>query len=193
MREWLSLCSYLITLRFHPIPAYVVEIVDSLVFYLGLPSGGRAYVLIDASGFKIAGDRKWKSKVYGPSYHRKRVKAHIVDDSTTNEIIDLIVTDLTQTNVTVGQELLKRLPGNVRRLLASSAFDFCLQAYEQGVKALNPPPSNARTKEGVQLEDRNGALRTIKGIGGGKGAPKGDHGRRLDLRDHAGRGPGEVG
>lgn len=126
--------------------------------------------LIDASGFKISGEGEWKTKVHGRSYHRSWLKVHLVVDSKTNEIVDLIVTDSAQGDITVGKKLLKQLPPSVKTLLADGAFDgfdFRKQAYEQGVRAIVPPPSNARLKHEAFLNERNDALRIIHGFGEG--------------------------
>lgn len=125
--------------------------------------------LIDASGFKISGEGEWKTKVHGSSYRRSWLKVHLVVDSDTNEIVDLIVTDSSQGDVTVGKKLLKRLPKSVRVLFADGAydgFDFRQQAYNDGIKAIVPPPSNAQINDLVYLEERNDALRIISGLGG---------------------------
>lgn len=125
--------------------------------------------LIDASGFKISGEGEWKTKIHGPSYRRSWLKVHLVVDSATNEIVDLIVTPSSEADVTVGIKLLKRLATSVERLLADGAFDgfdFRRLAYEQGIEAVIPPPSHAKLKQKPYLNARNEAISIIHGLGG---------------------------
>ena len=49
-------------------------------------------LLMDSSGFKISGEGEWKVKVHGRSHRRDWIKVHLVVDSKTNEIVDMIVT-----------------------------------------------------------------------------------------------------
>jgi hypothetical protein len=87
--------------------------------------------------------------------------------------VDLVVTDSTQADITVGKKLLGRFPASVKTLLADGAFDgfdFRLQAHRQGIRAIVPPPSNAQLKSEAFLDERNDAIRIIQVFGTGKAA-----------------------
>lgn len=129
--------------------------------------------LIDSSGFKITGEGEWKVKIHGSSYHRSWLKVHLLVDSKTNEIVDLIVSPSSESDITVGLFLLQKVSGKNAEILADGAYDgdrFRLQAYEQGVKAIIPPPVNGKQKHLAHLEARNDAISLIALFGGGQEA-----------------------
>lgn len=130
-------------------------------------------LLFDSSGFKVTGEGEWKTKVHGRSYRRSWLKVHLVVDSKTNEIVDLIVTSPSEADINVGLRLLKRISSAARQLFADGAYDgwrFRRHAYDQGIEAIVPPPTNAKLRAGRCLTTRNDAIRVIKGLGDDKSA-----------------------
>lgn len=129
--------------------------------------------LIDSSGFKISGEGEWKTKVHGKSYRRSWLKVHLLVDSKTNEIIDVITDSPVKGDITGGLEFLERMPESVATLLADGAYDgqrFRLKAHQQGVHTLVPPPSNAALSSGTHMNSRNDAIKIIAALGGDKKA-----------------------
>lgn len=129
--------------------------------------------LIDSSGFKISGEGEWKTKVHGKSYRRSWLKVHILVDSKTNEIIDVIADSPAKGDITGGLEFLERMPKSVSILLADGAYDgqrFRLKAYQQEIHTLIPPPSGAILSSENHMTSRDDAIRIITALGGDKQA-----------------------
>lgn len=127
--------------------------------------------LLDSSGWKIAGEGEWKVKMHGVSYQRSWVKVHLLVDSSTNEIIDLVVTPPSEADVTVAKLLLHRIPGGGVELIADGAYDsgdLRKRAYQQGTHLIAPPPQNAVHRRGAHMASRNEAIDTITLLGGDK-------------------------
>lgn len=130
-------------------------------------------LLIDSSGFKVSGEGEWKTKVHGRSYHRNWIKVHLVVDSKTNEVVDLIVTPNSTGDSTTGSELLERAQASVKLLYADGAYDgfaFRELANRKGIRAIIPPPSHAKVRHSPELEERNQALSIIEALGGDRTA-----------------------
>ncbi len=128
-------------------------------------------VMIDSSGFKISGEGEWKCKIHGQSSRRSWLKVHVIVDSKTNEIVDLIVTNPRVSDISIGVEFLKKLPSTTQNILADGAYDgekFRSYAFDRNLKALIPPPTNASIRERPWFEERNDALKVIRGFGGDK-------------------------
>jgi hypothetical protein len=126
-------------------------------------------LLVDSSGFKITGEGEWKTKIHGKSYRRSWVKVHLLVDSDSNEIVDLLVTPCTDADSKVGSKLLYRITGTNKTILGDGAYDgrgFRKQAFQQGLHILAPPPKNAKLQNGAYLEARNDAIRIIASLGG---------------------------
>lgn len=132
-------------------------------------------VLIDSSGFKVHGEGEWKTKVHGKSYRRKWMKVHLLVDSKTNEIIDIITDSPSKGDITGGLEFLEKLPSSVKTVLADGAYDgkrFRKKAYLADVEAVIPPPIDAKISEDHSLRERNEAVKIIAALGGDKLARK---------------------
>jgi hypothetical protein len=128
---------------------------------------------LDSSGFKIFGEGEWKVKMHGASYHRSWLKVHLVVDSESNEIVDLIVTSCSEADHTVGLAFLDRMPRMGQEILADGAYDgeeFRRNAYNQGITAIVPPPKNAVKKAGEHFHERNEAIDLISLLGGDRRA-----------------------
>ena len=125
--------------------------------------------LIDSSGFKITGEGEWKVKVHGSSKRRSWVKVHLLVDSKSNEIVDLVVTPSEEADITVAKVLLRELSGPNKELLADGAYDggpLRKLGYKQGVDIVAPPPKNAKKRKGAHLALRNEAIDLIALLGG---------------------------
>lgn len=125
--------------------------------------------LLDSSGFKIHGEGEWKVKVHGKSRRRSWVKVHLVVDSRSNEIVDLIVTPSNVSDAKTGLDLLKRVPRSVQTVYADGAYDgdhFRRLSMHKGINSVVPPPKNAVLRTEKHKANRNDALRIIKGFGG---------------------------
>jgi hypothetical protein len=135
-------------------------------------SGRRSRIaLLDASGFKVHGEGEWKVKIHGVSKHRTWVKVHLVVDSKSGEVLDMIVTPKSTSDVKAGYELLQRIRGSVREVYADGAYDgrgFRQLAYSKGVVPTIPPPKHAKLAKGKCQASRNDALRIIHAFGGDK-------------------------
>ena len=129
--------------------------------------------LLDSSGFKITGEGEWKVKIHGSSYRRSWIKVHILVDSKSNEIMDLVVTPSSEADITVAMLLLKDLPGKRTELLADGAYDGARlrkEAYRKGVQLIVPPPKNGKRRKGAHMANRNEAIDLIALLGGDKAA-----------------------
>lgn len=125
--------------------------------------------LLDSSGFKIQGEGEWKTKVHGKSRRRAWVKVHLLVDSRSNEIVDVITTPSNVSDVEIGIALLQRMPTSVKSVYADGAYDgetFRLLSAKRGAIAVVPPPQHAIIRAADHLSDRNDTLRIIKGLGG---------------------------
>lgn len=123
--------------------------------------------LIDSSGFKISGEGEWKTKIHGQSYRRSWLKVHLLVDSKTNEIVDLIVTSPSEADVNVGVQFLDQIPTS-GQVLADGAYDgqrFREGAYNKGIQAIVPPPTNAKLRKQACFNERNDAIRMISLFG----------------------------
>ena len=128
-------------------------------------------LLLDSSGWKITGEGEWKVKIHGSSYRRSWVKVHLLVDSKTNEIIDLVLTPPYEADVTVAKLLLDKVSGNGTELIADGAYDsgsFRKQAYQQGTIVIVPPPKNGAKRSGPHMASRNEAIDIIALLGGDK-------------------------
>lgn len=127
--------------------------------------------LIDASGFKVHGEGEWKVKVHGKSKRRLWVKVHLVVDNSSGEVVDLLVTSNTVSDINAGSQLLRRISGSVQEIYADGAYDgrrFRRLAYSRQIEPTIPPPKNAKLDKAKYMESRNDALRLIHGLGGDK-------------------------
>ncbi len=126
--------------------------------------------IVDSSGFKVAGEGEWKTKIHGQSYHRSWVKVHLLIDSKTNEIVDLVLTPPTEPDVNIGLKFLEQIPSS-GQVLADGAYDgqrFRQKAYSKGIIAIVPPPINAQIRRQDCFNERNDALRMIELFGNDK-------------------------
>jgi len=124
--------------------------------------------MIDSSGFKISGEGEWKTKIHGKSHRRSWVKVHILVDEKTNEIIDLVLSSPSKSDISVGLHFLENMPKTVKKVLADGGYDgqrFRKLAYLKGVEALVPPPKNALLNTTPELSERNNAIRIISRLG----------------------------
>ena len=125
--------------------------------------------LIDSSGFKIHGEGEWKTRTHGSSYRRAWVKVHLMVDSQSNEIVDLVVTPSNVSDAQVGVDLLQRMCKSIRKVYADGAYDgekFRRLSSQRGAVAIVPPPEHAVIRSESYHQNRNDALRIIKGFGG---------------------------
>ncbi|MCB1134667.1 MAG: IS5 family transposase [Chlamydiia bacterium] len=125
-------------------------------------------VLLDSSGFKVQGEGEWKTKVHGKARRRSWVKVHLVVDSRSNEIVDVITTPSNVSDAEMGIALLERMPRSARSLYADGAYDgegFRRLSARKGIVAVVPPPQHAILRVEGHLAYRNDALRIIKGLG----------------------------
>lgn len=139
----------------------------------GLAKRRSGTLLIDSSGFKISGEGEWKTKIHGKSKRRSWVKVHIVVDSDTNEIVDLVVTPSNEADISVGLHLIDRMAPKPKVIMADGAYDgsrFRRKAYEHNVALLVPPPSTAKHQDRCESTERNHALALINALGGDKTA-----------------------
>ena len=128
-------------------------------------------VLIDASGVKVYGEGEWKVKIHGPGRPRKWIKVHIAVDANSQEIVAVATTESSTHDSQMIQPLLDNLPATVKVVIADGAYDGvnARDAIRQKkARALIPPPKNARYR-GLD-DERDQALRLIKGLGGDKKA-----------------------
>lgn len=123
--------------------------------------------LIDSSGFKITGEGEWKTKIHGKSYRRTWLKVHLLVDSESNEIVDLVVTPPSEADVNIGVQFLDQIPIS-GQVLADGAYDgqrFRQGAYNKGIQAIVPPPTNAKLRKQACFKERNDAIRMISLFG----------------------------
>lgn len=129
--------------------------------------------LLDSSGFKITGEGEWKVKVHGSSKRRSWIKVHLLVDSKSNEIIDLVITPSSEADITVAKILLKELCGPNIELMADGAYDgssLRKLGHRRGVDIVAPPPKNAKRKKGAHFSRRNEAIDLIALLGGDRSA-----------------------
>ena len=129
--------------------------------------------ILDSSGFKVSGEGEWKTKIHGKSYRRSWSKVHLLVDSDSNEVINLIVTSPEIGDISVGLEFLKKLPSSTKAILADGAYDgerFRYLAYSNGVTAIVPPPRTAKPRLNEWFKERNDALTIIRSLGNDKAA-----------------------
>ena len=145
-----------------------------LLKYLSKLSRRRPKICImDSSGFKISGEGEWKTKIHGKSYHRSWSKVHLLVDSDSNEIVNLIVTSPEVGDISAGLKFLKNLPPSTKTVLADGAYDggrFRYLAYSKGVKAIIPPPRTGKFRESEWFNERNDALAIINSLGNNQSA-----------------------
>ena len=134
-----------------------------------LSSRRPSVVILDASGLKVCGEGEWKVKIHGKEKQRKWTKIHIAIDAKSQEIVAVATTESKIKDGQMTGSLLKQVPGSLELILADGAYDdreSRKEVKKKKAKALIPPPKNARLR-GVD-EDRDNALRIIRGLGGGK-------------------------
>lgn len=128
-------------------------------------------ILLDASGLKVIGEGEWKVKIHGRGRPRKWIKIHLAVDPKTQEIVAHTLTISQCSDGAMGEDLLKQSGKAVKTVVADGAYDreeVRRMIRERGCHPLIPPPKNARFKH--DGEERDEALKVIKGFGGDKQA-----------------------
>jgi hypothetical protein len=156
------------------LPTYslICKRAHQLVSYLPKLSVRRPQtVLLDASGLKVIGEGEWKVKIHGRGRPRKWIKIHLALDPKTQEIVAHTLTSSLCSDGAMAEELLKQSGKAVKTVVADGAYDrqeVRRLIKERGCQPLIPPPKNARFKHNG--EERDEALKIIKGLGGDKQA-----------------------
>lgn len=137
-------------------------------------------LLIDSSGFKIAGEGEWRVRKHGKTKHRDWTETHIGVKHKTRDIISLINTTAHVHDITQLEPLLrecKKRGIKVRAALMDGAYDAKLAydlAKEFGFELIVPPRENAvehlnsyhyQIYDTPGWEKRNEAIRHIEEYG----------------------------
>lgn len=128
-------------------------------------------VLLDASGAKVFGEGEWKVKIHGRQKKRKWVKVHIALDAKTQEIVAEMTTQSSVKDGKMVKALLDDVGRSLKTVIADGAYDDRESREEirrRKAKALIPPPRNAKLR-GTD-DNRDDAIRIIRGLGGDKAA-----------------------
>jgi len=128
-------------------------------------------VLLDGSGVKIFGEGEWKVNIHGRQRRREWVKVHIALDAKTQEIVAEMTTPSSVKDSKTVKALLDEVGSSIKTIIADGAYDGREAREEIGkrkAKALIPPPRNAKLR-GID-ENRDDAIRIIRGFGGDKAA-----------------------
>ncbi len=120
---------------------------------------------------RILRSTHWKVKIHGKGRPRKWIKVHVAVDAKTQEIVAVATTESSTHDSQMIKSLLETVPASVNLVIADGAYDGTnsREAIRQKkAQALIPPPKNARDR-GLD-DERDQALRLIKGLGGDKKA-----------------------
>jgi len=124
-------------------------------------------VVIDASGLKIYGEGEWKTHKHGREKARRWIKVHVAVDPKTGECIAAKITDEKGGDSTQLSDLIKGCPGSVKRGYADGGYDTekCRKLLkDRGIEDIIPPRKTGVIRESKGLENRNKALREIRGL-----------------------------
>lgn len=112
-----------------------------------IPKEGARHVVIDATGIKIYGEGKWKTRQHGVSKRRTWRKLHLAVDEQTGEILAAEVTGNDKKDGQLLPKLLEGVEGEIEQSSADGAYDQreCYNAMsERGAKAGVPPRKDAK-------------------------------------------------
>ena len=152
------------------IPTYTTICKRAKQLALSLPklsSRKAKVVLIDASGVKVFGEGEWKRKIHGVGRPRQWVKLHIAVDEESQEVVAEVLTDSRTADCAMLSSLLDAGPKSIEVVKADGAYDRKSSRdamSKKGIRAVIPPPKNARVK-GVDKERDDSVLQII-GLGG---------------------------
>ena len=124
-------------------------------------------VVIDAAGLKIFGEGEWKTHKHGREKVRRWIKVHVAVDPKTGECIAAKVTDEKGGDATQLPDLIKGCPRSVKKAYADGAYDTkkCRELLmERGIEDIIPPRKTGVIKEAKGPENRNIALKEIRGL-----------------------------
>jgi hypothetical protein len=109
--------------------------------------GEKQVLIVDSTGLKVMGEGEWKVRKHGTDGKRRTwIKAHILVDRATGDVLDVSVTSGDAADC---PELPKLLPAQLHgaAVLGDGAYhtkDLHREIYARGGVLLTPPPKNAR-------------------------------------------------
>lgn len=156
------------------IPSYSLICKRAASIKKSLPSLSQrrsSIIILDASGAKVFGEGEWKVKIHGRQKRRKWIKIHIALDAETQQIVAVETTKSSVKDSKMTHTLLRHIKGSISTVIADGAYDDSearIEIRQKKAKALIPPPSHARVWN--IDENRDDAVRIIRGFGGDKAA-----------------------
>jgi hypothetical protein len=129
-------------------------------------------IVFDSTGLKVYGEGEWKVRTHGVSKLRTWRKLHLAIDPASGEIVVAKLTDNSAGDAPSAVDMLDSVHGNVQRVYGDGAYDsmnFRKKVWSKGAISKVPPPRNAvmsKSTKGAHLQ-RNNAIATINGLGGG--------------------------
>lgn len=128
-------------------------------------------IVFDSSGVKVYGEGEWKVRQHGKSKRRIWRKIHLAVDPSSHEIILSELTGSNKADASAPNQMVPYLPKSVKTSYGDGAYDrqaFYKSCHSNGVTAIIPPRKGGRLSnlgEKPWMENRNHALRAIKGLG----------------------------
>jgi hypothetical protein len=135
-------------------------------------------IVFDSSGVKVYGEGEWKVRQHGKSKRRTWRKIHLAVDPSSHEIILSELTESNKADASIANRMVPHLPKSVKNAYGDGAYDkqtYFKPCHSKGISCIVPPRRGGRLsnlKKKPWMENRNDALRAIKGLGGDDGARK---------------------
>jgi transposase len=146
-----------------------------------------AYIIIDSTGLKVFGESEWLETKHGKQYTRKCWrKLHVGVSKKKYFVSRVLTTHLTDDRACLGSHLKQVDPTKVTECIADTGYDGepTYQLLDRhGIKAVIPPPSNAKISNPDHPTPRDKVIAYIQEKGQHAWQNKNNFGRRAHVEN----------